>query len=190
VGDAPDKRRRRERFYLQQYIMILANSGIRIGEARGLRWRDISATSTVQGQPLVIFRVQGKTGEREVVCNKQVNWYVKKLREFRMAEIGHINPDEPLFCHPDGRPIGSYKKGFETALRAVNILHGPEGKRRVPYSLRHTYATTRLSEGVHIYHLATNMGTSVQMIQEFYGKKRVRDPKMATELTKVRIDRP
>jgi hypothetical protein len=28
------------------------------------------------------------------------------------------------------------------------------------------------------------MGTSVEMIENFYGKKRVRDPKMATEITK------
>ena len=33
--------------------------------------------------------------------------------------------------------------------------------------------------------LAANMGTSVEMIEDFYGKKRVRDPKMATEITKT-----
>ena len=44
----------------------------------------------------------------------------------------------------------------------------------------------RLTEGVGVYPLATNMGTSVKMIEDFYGKKRVRDPKMATELTKLR----
>ena len=42
----------------------------------------------------------------------------------------------------------------------------------------------RLSEGVSVFQLATNMGTSVEMLDEFYGKKRVRDPKMTTELTK------
>ena len=31
---------------------------------------------------------------------------------------------------------------------------------------------------------AANMGTSVEMIDDFYGTKRMRDPKMATELTK------
>jgi hypothetical protein len=31
-----------------------------------------------------------------------------------------------------------------------------------------------------------NMGTSVEMLEDFYGKKRMRDPKMATELTKDR----
>ena len=47
-----------------------------------------------------------------------------------------------------------------------------------------TYATMRLSEGVSVFQLAANMGTSVEMIEKFYGKKRVRDPKAATELTK------
>jgi integrase len=48
VKEAQDKRRYRERFYLQHYILILANSGIRVGEARHLRWRDISSTSPAQ----------------------------------------------------------------------------------------------------------------------------------------------
>lgn len=42
----------------------------------------------------------------------------------------------------------------------------------------------RLSEGVSVFQLAANMGTSVEMIEKFYSKKRVRDPKAATELTK------
>jgi integrase len=46
----------------------------------------------------------------------------------------------------------------------------------------------RLSEGVSIFQLAANMGTSVEMLENFYGKKRVRDPKMATEITKVASD--
>jgi hypothetical protein len=32
--------------------------------------------------------------------------------------------------------------------------------------------------------VAANMGTSVEMLEDFYGKKRMRDPKMATEVTK------
>lgn len=57
----------------------------------------------------------------------------------------------------------------------------------MPYSLRHTYATMRISEGVNIFQLAANMGTSVEMIDDFYGKKRMRDPRMATEVTKRRL---
>ena len=64
-------------------------------------------------------------------------------------------------------------------------MYGSDGKKRTPYSLRHTYATMRLSEGVSVFQLAANMGTSVEMLDDFYGKKRVRDPKMATKLTKT-----
>ena len=67
----------------------------------------------------------------------------------------------------------------------AGMLYGSDGKKRTPCSLRHTYATVRLSEGVSIFQLAANMGTSVEMLENFYGKKRVRDPKMATEITKV-----
>ena len=39
----------------------------------------------------------------------------------------------------------------------------------------------RISDGVSVSQLAANMGTSVEMIENFYGKKRKRDPAMTTE---------
>lgn len=186
VKRAQDKRRYRERFYLQHYILILANTGIRVGEARYLRWRDVSGTITLSGQKRLIFTVRGKTGEREVVCNERVELYVERMRKLRSEEVEGSNLDEPIFCHPNGKPIGSFKKGFEQVLDQAGVLYGSDGKKRVPYSLRHTYATMRISEGVSVFQLAANMGTSVEMIDLFYGKKRMRDPKMATEVTKFR----
>jgi hypothetical protein len=37
-----------------------------------------------------------------------------------------------------------------------------------------------------VFQLAANTGTSVEVIESFYGKKRMRDPKMATEVTQFR----
>lgn len=184
VKNAQDKRRYRERFYLQHYILILANSGIRVGEARQLRWRDISSTKTLSGEKRLIFTVRGKTGEREVVCNANVETYIDRLRDYRVTEVEKLNLNEPIFCHTDGSTIGSFKKGFNRVLSEAGILKGSDDKRRVPYSLRHTYATMRITEGVSVFQLAANMGTSVEMLDTFYGKKRMRDPKMATEITK------
>jgi hypothetical protein len=39
------------------------------------------------------------------------------------------------------------------------------------YSLRHFYAVNALRNGVGVFEVARNMGTSVQMIQEYYGKQ-------------------
>ncbi len=44
-----------------------------------------------------------------------------------------------------------------------------DGKNRTLYSLRHTYATERLKAGVQVYWLAEHMGTSVDVIQNYYG---------------------
>jgi len=46
---------------------------------------------------------------------------------------------------------------------------GPCGTVRSTYCFRHTYATFRLSEGVDVYFLAEQMGTSVKMIEDHYG---------------------
>jgi integrase len=62
----------------------------------------------------------------------------------------------------------------------------PDVDDRIPYSLRHTYATMRLAEGVSVFQLAANMGTSADMLEEFYGQKRMPDSKVATEVTKNR----
>lgn len=47
-------------------------------------------------------------------------------------------------------------------------------------------ARMRLAEGMSVSRLAANKGTSVETLEDFYGKKRMRDPQMATELTKNR----
>jgi hypothetical protein len=46
-------------------------------------------------------------------------------------------------------------------------------------------AGMRLAEGVSVFRLAANKRTSVETLED-YGKKRMRDPQMATELTKNR----
>ena len=74
---------RRDGYDLARMRRVLANSGIRVGEARHLRWRDVSSTKTLSGQKRPIFTVRGKTGEREVVCNETVERYVERLRKFR-----------------------------------------------------------------------------------------------------------
>jgi len=58
---------------------------------------------------------------------------------------------------------------WKTLLTKAGLLIGPAGTRRSTYSFRHTYATFRLMEGVDVYFLAKQMGTSVKMIEDFYG---------------------
>ena len=68
----------------------------------------------------------------------------------------------------------------------LEFCAGPMERSASPTLSGTTYATMRISEGVSVFQLAANMGTSVEMIESFYGRKRMRDPKMATEVTKFR----
>ena len=69
-------------------------------------------------------------------------------------------------------------------MKFVGVGFDAVGKRRTIYSLRHTYATMRLAEGVNIYALAKNMGASVSIIERFYGQ--MKTPDQEAELNKMR----
>ena len=166
---------------LWNYILILANTGIRVGEARSLRWSDIRTQQNDTPEPNVIFYVSGKTGGREVVSrNAEVLDYLQRIKSL----YDEPHPDGLIFAHPDGKPIRSFKKSFSALLDHAGVTFDNEGFRRTIYSLRHTYATFRLTEGVTVYTLARNMGTSVAMIERFYGQTRT--PDQAEELTRMR----
>ena len=64
----------------------------------------------------------------------------------------------------------SFAKLFETYLKEHNLLIDPvTNKKRVLYSLRHTYATLALThDKTEIHTLAKQMGTSVGMIEKHY----------------------
>ena len=160
--------------------------GIRVGEARNLKWSDVDTFVGEDEKENIVLQVKGKTGSREVVARTDaVKDYLQRIWELRVKELGKKPAmTEPIFAHKDGTPIHSFKKGFNALIKEAGVEFDGEGQRRVIYSLRHTYATFRLHEGVNHFTLARNMGTSVKMLENFYGHTSNRA--MASELTKSR----
>jgi integrase len=190
----------RDRTLLVNYVLILANTGIRVGEARILKWRDLQPISNPDDASItnVMLTVKGKTGNREVVARThEVKKYFGRILELRRADLANpksdiyqskdVPSDSYVFCGLDGKPIESFKKSFATLLREAGVEKDSYGQRRSIYSLRHTYATFRLHEGVNQYLLARNMGTSVAMLESFYGH--TTNVASAAELTKSRPKR-
>jgi hypothetical protein len=138
---------------------------------RGVTWDDVSSADS-DGGKLIIIKVNGKTGMREVVCNPGSEVYLQRLYDLRQNELGGVAPalTEPVFINPHtGSPITSFKVGFNSMVKFCGVPIVKDGMNRTIYSLRHFYGTQRLRGNINPYILAKNMGTSVEMIEKFYG---------------------
>jgi integrase len=174
------------------FILIMCNTGMRPSEAKNLRWRDITTGADREGQELVVMFVQGKGKSRKLVAPKSVGDYFERIREatrkYRRdaakakgaktakddegakAPDVVFQPEDRVFTTVTGQPAKSlYQALIEDLLIKAKLREGASGVPRSTYCFRHTYATFRLAEGVDVYFLAEQMGTSVKMIEEHYG---------------------
>lgn len=195
VKEGESKATWRQRFLTQQYVLVLANTGMRVGELRGLRWGDLRTVKTDDGTRLVA-EVRGKTGIREVVFQSGGEDYIKRVYDLRMEEVNadsddktqkDVPLDEPVFCHKDGTPIQTMKTAFNSLLSFAKVPIKRNGGSRTIYSLRHFYATMRLGHETSPFLLAKQMGTSVEMLEKFYGQ--TVSSALAAQITKANRNR-
>lgn len=148
------------------FVLIMCNTGMRPSEAKNLRWRDVAHAKDKEGRELVVLFVRGKGKSRKLVAPPSVGEYLERIRAIAKA----TGPDDPVFTTHTGEPVKTlYQSLVENLLIESNLQQGASGIPRSTYSFRHTYATFRLSEGVDVYFLAQQMGTSVKMIEDHYG---------------------
>lgn len=162
------------REFLRDYVLILANTGMRPGtETANLRWKNIEEFKGEDEVLYLRFWVNGKTGKRELIARHNVRRYLKRiqdrfpeLRELSQAEL--FKRDEHVFRLRDGRKPRDIHGAFECLMNDSGLRLDKHGKKRSLYSLRHSYATMRLANGIEIHTLARQMGTSVGMIEAHY----------------------
>ena len=164
---AKDDRTRQSRELLRDYVLVLANSGMRVGEANNLKIRDVIPFTDDKGRSNFRFIVRGKTGERDVICRSAAARRIDKVLTKRTGE----DPNGFLFAMPDGSKVVTLIDQFNAALRHAGIEKNGFGEKYALYSLRHFYAVMALRNGIGVFEVARNMGTSVQMIQQYYGKQ-------------------
>ena len=172
---------------LRDYVLILANSGLRVGEANNLRESDLVEIEDDTGRKLYGFNVMGKTGKRFVVLRAGARRYVDRCLERnsrwhaewdRAADENkkqhnrkRAQHDDWLFRMSDGNKIITLIDQFNLVLKRAGITKNADGEKFTLYSLRHFYAVQMLRKGkVNVFDVARNMGTSVQIIESYYGK--------------------
>ncbi len=157
------------RTIVYNFILVMTNTGMRPSEARNLLWRDVDVRQdrkNGQDYKFVVLSVRGKKKFRNLVAPSNVADYLERIREISKA----TGPNDFVFSTFEGKTsIGLYRDTLERLLIESKLLLSSTGKRRSTYCFRHTYATFRLTEGVDVYFLAKQMGTSVKMIEDHYG---------------------
>lgn len=143
---------------LHDYVLFLANTGLRPDEAARLEFRDVAiVTDEATGERILEIEVRGKRG---VGYCKSMPGAVLPFE--RIQKRNPAQPTNRLF------PGGTQRELLNTVLGELNLKFDRDGNRRSAYSLRHTYICMRLMEGADIYQIAKNCRTSVEMIEKFY----------------------
>ena len=169
---------------IRDYVLILANSGMRVGEANNLKDQDVVEFKDELGRKNYMFSVRGKTGRRIVIPRTSVVRYVERVRERNAVRLNEeivrevrspkrkiVDTDGWFFCMYDGNKIVTLIDQFNALLDSINLSESRDKEKYTLYSLRHFYAVMMIKRGVPIYDIARNMGTSVQIIEKYYGKQ-------------------
>jgi len=155
---------------VHDFVLFMANTGLRPDEAKNLQHRDIEIVEDEgTGDTILVIEVRGKRGigyckstpgavrPYERLANRPKP--VKKKEECGVSVLP---------CATDLVFPGSHLKMFNGILNRAELKFDREGNARTSYSLRHTYICLRLMEGADIYQIAKNCRTSVEMIEKHY----------------------
>ncbi|MBC6441868.1 MAG: site-specific integrase [Rhodobacteraceae bacterium] len=140
---------RETREVLRNYILFLANTGVRHGtEALNLKWKNVSWFEK-DGERYLSIYVSGKTGGRELIARDNTRDCLDRQRDPN-ADLANMTFDEVLAAKIDdnvfktrsGSVVTLYNlaRSFKAFLREFDMETGSDGKVRTLYSFRHFYA--------------------------------------------------
>jgi integrase len=157
---AEDPKRERYRYNgeeLYDFIIFMANTGLRPDEANNLEYRDVTiVVDRETGERILEIEVRGKRGVG--YCKSMPSAVAPFVR---LRKRNKARPTDLIF------PNDQHEL-FNRILEEENLKLDRDGQRRTAYSLRHTYICLRLMEGADIYQIAKNCRTSVEMIEKYY----------------------
>lgn len=165
-----DENELRTRKIVQHYILIAANSGLRVGEQMQLRWQDVQVEKHIVNdveKKLARIHVRAETSKvrtsRIFLCRN--GEYFERLKTI-------VSPknDSQLIFTVDGENALSKRTLLYYWHKLIKLADIPNSEERdlVPYSLRHFMITQRIMSGLTYRQIADMCGTSITQIEKTY----------------------
>tara|TARA_E500000331_G_scaffold202339_1_gene194172 strand:- start:609 stop:1844 length:1236 start_codon:yes stop_codon:yes gene_type:complete len=155
---------------VQHYILIAANSGLRVGEQRQLHWNDVQLEKhKINGTQQTLARVNVRAETSKVRTSR--TFLCRNGQYFdRLREINKPGSHNQLIFTVDGENALSKRTLLYHWHKMIELADIPERETRdlVPYSLRHFMITQRIMSGLTFRQIADMCGTSVAQIEKTY----------------------
>ena len=165
-----------ERLLIRDYVLISANSGLRVGELRQLTWGDVTRIEQIKkgGRTsyLAHLTVRAETSkvrnERKIIVRG--GEYFERLKERQT----HTGKNDLVFARIGGDGSETldhrvWKRRWYELMAGIKIEDHIQRK-LTWYSLRHWMITQRIAAGVNVVDLAKITGTSISHIEQTYLK--------------------
>ena len=165
---------------LRLLLLTLANTGIRLGECRRLRWHNIKKIYKEKGKRRTQWSVlihldedQTKNGKERDVIGRRGDVFVdlRKITDFTRLDdpvFADFHTGKPLL--EDGKNGGSRHKIYNTWNNMLRVTGLSDHKEPCTfYHLRHFYASQRLKAGVTPFFLHESLGCSMKYLEDHYG---------------------
>ena len=145
---------------LPLFFRVLYGCGLRVGEARHLRIRDVDTRRSV------LTVRDGKFGKDRLV--PVAPSLAARLKAYLAAHARGRKPDALLFPAPDGGPLApqTIDGAFRQLLWACRISHGGRGQGPRVHDFRHTFAVHRL---MHWYRDGVDLGVALSVLSTYLG---------------------
>jgi integrase len=171
------------RHFVRDFTLLLANTGIRFGEARRLKWKDVKVVRGRKDDKKKLIEIDlpreySKNNKARVIQGRRGD-ILERIRGYS----NYTSKNDYVFVdNKSGQQLPRYSmyRAWHFMLDETGLRQG--SKEITFYNLRHTYATWQLYKGVDPYLLKENLGTGLTYLESHYGQVETR--KLRDELTK------
>ena len=151
----------RDRIYLHQYIIFLAGTGMRPGEAQRIRAKDVEEIKSDNDVDCHLsIDVVGKRGDRKVISKYSAYFAFQNLKK---NVFPNIKPDDLLF------PVSPYT-GLRALLTEAGLRENNKGETRDAKSFRHYYIMKALADNQNIWMLSVQCDVDPSVIKNHYAR--------------------